>query len=103
MNKILPIVLFFIAHHATAADLETLKAQCAEYGFARGTDGNASCVMKLDAERRSRDSESTLKLCANLEKEIEYWCSNAPAQRGMSSLGALNCAQKNAERKRHCQ
>ena len=38
--------------------LASYRATCAEYGFAQGTDANASCVMQLEQNKADRDARS---------------------------------------------
>lgn len=85
-----------------ANSLESFRNRCTDYGFQQGSPSHAECVQKLDWESRADVSKRLQDRCAEMAKEVAYWCSERPAKSGTGAFGAYNCGAKLAERNQVC-
>lgn len=85
-----------------ANSLDPIRNRCTSYGFQPGTQAFAECVQKLDRENHVDENRQRQDSCTSLQKEVSYWCSDEPAKRGMGSLGANICGQKQVEVNQKC-
>jgi hypothetical protein len=92
------------AHECAIAqdELSSFRSKCTEYGFTPGSDAHAQCVQKLDREAHAANNQQQAQQCEALRKQVDYWCSNAPARNGMNASGALQCGQLTATFRRAC-
>jgi hypothetical protein len=101
----LVIALFLVgAHECSLAEdhLSSFKSKCTEYGFAPGSEAHAQCVQKLDSEGIAASNQGHMQQCSDLKHQVDYWCSDTLARKGMNGYGALQCGKLTAAFRRDC-